>query len=218
MKSLNRNRVIAVIFALLTVGIFSCEPEQTVTEQELTYLPGVKSTESASSIYLSKIQDLNTLSNGRTNESLNFEEALVVSYEGHEDTELIFIPKNNIENTYLVYTFYEGNISESILTIENRVNEMIVKNEAGIISYQIDENIISDVNVEYYENINGRVECSIAEGAINCLDAIQDQLVEEVGYWGALAFDVACSAFIWCRGAIIVGCGAMIATGQACDQ
>ena len=41
-----------------------------------------------------------------------------------------------------------------------------------------------------------------------CGNAVQDQLVDAVGSWGALAFEIGCSLWVVCRGAVVLSCAA----------
>ena len=162
--------------------------------------------------------NFNSYSNGRINETLSFENAISVTYIGYDDLELVFIPLSGNPENYTTYVFNRGALVESVLQIENMTNQMKISNSAGEVVYDIDNNVITNTNVIYYDNTyssSGRTEdCGgVAAGAISCLDAIQDQAIAAVGEWGALAFDIGCSAFIWCRGSVLVACGAWIAVG-----
>ena len=216
MKSFNRTKFIVILFAFFTLGIYSCEPEQTETEQNLTYLPRVLSSDNANSSYLIKIKNLNISLNGRINESLNFTDAITATYEGYEEMEFVYVSSNEASNIYHLYIFKKGILSENVLTIENNPDSMKISNEAGSINVDIEDNIVKDVNVNYY-SINERTECDgcgegddddcgLAEGWLECHDAVQEQLVDAVGSWGAAAFDIGCSIWVVCRGAYAVAC------------
>jgi len=209
MKSLSLNKSIAVLLCILTLGFFSCEPEQVDSKQNLIYLPSVASTEGISANHLATIKKLNSNIGGRTNESLNFDAAITATYEGFEGAELVYIPDANSDNSFAVYTFINGDLIDLTLTIENNEKMMTVKNNAGIIAYEIDENVITNANIVSYSNSGGRTAgCNLAGDFMACGNAVQDQLVGAVGSWGALAFDIGCSLWVVCRGAVVISCAA----------
>ncbi len=214
MKSSNRSKFIIMLFAFFSIGIYSCEQDQTIVDKELMELPRVLSTENTSSLYLTTIKDLNSNLKGRENETLNFSGAVTSTYNGFEGTELVFVPSSNSDKINTVYTFVNNQLVENILTIEITPNSIIYSNSAGSITLTTLNNEITDVIIDYNSSTNGRiVDCGLAEGFLECTNAIQDQLVEAIGAWGAIIFDAACAAWAPCAGSYIITCTALAAAG-----
>jgi hypothetical protein len=94
---------------------------------------------------------------------------------------------------------------------------MIISSEAGEIIVDFDNNIVKGINVIYTissTNSTARVNgCSPAKDFMAYEGAIQQQLVDAMGYGGALAIDVACSLWVDCRGAIVAA-GVIYAIGN----
>ncbi|HAA18723.1 MAG TPA: hypothetical protein DCP28_08135 [Cytophagales bacterium] len=145
---------------------------------------------------------------GRTAESQNFDEAMAVIYEGYETTKVIYVPDAENDQLHHVYFVREGELQTSFMTIENSENSMFITTASGTISASVEENVLSNIEVQAFEHGAGRTECNPAKGFIDCTNAVQQTLIDNVGYVGALAFDIGCTAWIWCRGAFVVGCGA----------
>ena len=197
---------ILTLSLFLSLIIISCETEQTKVEQEPTFLPSVHSFVKISSSDIIKLKSFNSSFSGRINESLDFENAITATYEGYEEAQFIYIPDSSTEGKYNLYTVKNGIISDNVLIIENTANSMRIINEAGIINIDIEGNIIKSVDTEFNLAFNGRMECDIAGGFIECTNQAQAQLIEVLGTWGTLAFDFACGIWVVCRGAFIVAC------------
>ncbi|MCE7864500.1 MAG: hypothetical protein DYG99_13240 [Bacteroidetes bacterium CHB5] len=209
MKLLNLNKPFVLLFATLTFGIFSCGPEQVDSKQSVTYLPSVLTTSSISTDHLTTIKKLNSSSRGRTYESLDFNAAIVATYDGYEGMELVYIPDLSTDDSFAVYTFRSGELIDLVLTIENTEEKMVVKSDAGTIVYNIDKNLITNTDIKFYSNFEAKTSgCNLASDFMACGSAVQDQLVEAVGSWGALAFDIGCSLWVVCRGAVALSCAA----------
>jgi len=209
MKSSSRNKLFVMLFAFLSVGIYSCEPDQNLIEKELIELPSVLSTENASSSYLTEIKDLNSNLKGRVNETLNFSDAVTSTYQGFERTELVFVPSSNSDKISTVYTFVDNQLVENVLTIEITPNSIIYNNSAGSITLDTQNNEIIDIHIDHNSSTNGRIngdDCSYAEKFLECNDAVQEQLVDNVGAWGAIIFDVGCGLWAPCAGSYIIAC------------
>jgi hypothetical protein len=194
-------------YSVFTLFVFlvSCANEEN-TISKITYLPKVKDSWKTGLSQISKIKNQQTSQIGRISETLDFDQAITAKYEGNDDMEFVFIPNNSMLNEFLLYSFKNGELTDLYLTIKNYQNSIIISNEAGEVIVDLENNFVKNISVTSYINSNnstGRLSCDPAGDFLAYENEVQQQLVNSVGSWGALAFDIGCSLWVVCRGAVV---------------
>jgi len=207
------NGLIKVIFLLLLVT--SCNNEEALTPEMESIFPKVASTQKISQSQLNQIGTIE-LANGRSMQSFDIESSISAVYENYEAFEFVYVPYQSKKNFYMLYTFKNGQLSKNVMEIEERDNQLIYKTALGTIKVNFDGNKVLGVSTNLSsDHPNGRTACSLndlAKSYGDCGKAINEQLTDAVGSFGALVAEVGCSLWIVCRGAVIVTCSALAAS------
>jgi len=204
-KTYEKIKVSCLLLIVFIFSITSCNNESPA-ETSFNYLPSLTSSEKLS---VEKINQINgsQLSAGRK-EAYDFNQAISASYEGFEGMELAFIPSFEVQNEYIVYAFKAGKITDIVLKINSSQNEIKITSEAGIVYYHMNENVVEQIDINHNTGINasigGKKKCDPAADFMKFQNAVQDQLVDKVGSWGAIAVDIGCSMWVVCRGAVVI--------------
>lgn len=206
------NQILTIIFSLLLVT--SCNNEEVLTPEMESIFPKVASTQKISQSQLNQIGTIE-LANGRSMQSLDIESSVSAVYENYEAFEFVYVPYQTKKNFYLLYTFKNGQLSKNVMEIEERDNQLIYTTAVGTINVNFEGNKVLGVSTNLSSNHpNGRTACSLNDLASSygdCGNAINEQLTDAVGSFGALVAEVGCSLWVVCRGSVIVACSAMAA-------
>ncbi len=207
-----------ILFIISLSGLLiSCSEEQNpvIAESDTDdiNLPTVKSYSYTDEETLSQINDLLVSQEGRSLSNMSYEDAISATYEGYESIELTFIPSTTNDQIFYMFIKRDGQLIQSNFSVINKERELVLNTEAGSANFEIEENKITGVSVQFNDYNEGRIDNEFLDGNCDpggdylaCLDTIQDQLVEEVGPYGTLAFDLACSLWVICRGAVVLSC------------